>query len=166
MYDVIEDAKLPTELQQVNLSGIDFLKRDLSRHNLTGANLSGCVDWRHPVQHRAHGQVARLLEYALRDLSRHNLTGSNMSNANLSGCNLSSSVLTGANLTGANLTSASFRFRRNRWRARMHTVAGSRSQRRRATCASARPTLSPALWSTSLAPERVRHRRAMPGPEE
>ena len=36
------DAKLPTELQQVNLSGVDFLKRDLSRHNLTGANLSGC----------------------------------------------------------------------------------------------------------------------------
>ena len=37
------EAKLPTELQQVKLTGVDFLKRDLSRYNLTGANLSGCV---------------------------------------------------------------------------------------------------------------------------
>ena len=33
-------AQLPTELQQVNLSGVDLSKRDLSRHNLTGANLT------------------------------------------------------------------------------------------------------------------------------
>ena len=35
------DAKLPTELQFVNLAGVDLSKRDLSRHNFTGANLTG-----------------------------------------------------------------------------------------------------------------------------
>ena len=50
----------------MNLSGVDFLKRDLSRHNLTGsnfngANLSGC------------------------DLSSSVLTGANLTSANITG---------------------------------------------------------------------------------
>ena len=54
-------AQLPTELQQVNLSGVDLSKRDLSRHNLTGANLTGA------------------------NLTGANLTGANLTNANVSG---------------------------------------------------------------------------------
>ncbi len=35
------DAKLPTELQGVNLAGAYLSKRDLTRHDLIGANLTG-----------------------------------------------------------------------------------------------------------------------------
>ena len=71
-------------LEDADLSGLDFKWADLANANLTGADLTGTD-----------------LRWA--DLTAADLTGANLSNANLSWATLDGAGLTGANLTGTDL---------------------------------------------------------------
>ena len=79
-----EDGGERADLSRANLSGANLSRADLSWANLSGANLSGA------------------------NLSRANLSRADLSGANLSRANLSRADLSWANLSGANLSWASY----------------------------------------------------------
>jgi hypothetical protein len=90
-------AILDYDLSRANLSGANLSRADLSDANLSGANLSDAD---------LSGADLSGANLSRADLSDANLSGANLSGADLSGADLSGANLSGANLSGADLSDA------------------------------------------------------------